>query len=389
MKIGVVVQRYGEEVLGGSESLCREISRRLGRRGYEVTVFTTCARDYVTWANEYPPGETESGGVRIRRFASERQRDIRQFNAFSEDFFRSGTGNPALQEEWIDRQGPYCPALLKALERADREMDLFLFFTYLYYPVVKGIRVVTRPAFLFPTAHDEPPLYLPVVREVFVRPRGLFFLTRAEMEFVRQTFRLPAEKLILSRTGIETVEPVPRGRFRERYALPGPYLLYAGRIEKGKGLDTLFEGFRRLEKPSDLTLALIGKKLMEIPAVEGIRYLGFVPDRDKLAGFRDALFSVQPSALESLSITTLESWSQRTPVLVNGQSAVLREHVESSRGGRIYRDVEDFTRQAARMIRRGGERNRMGRRGHRYVRRNYAWEPVMQIITRHIGAPAE
>ena len=39
-------------------------------------MLTTCARDYVTWKNEYPEGADRIRGVTVRRFANARTRDI-------------------------------------------------------------------------------------------------------------------------------------------------------------------------------------------------------------------------------------------------------------------------------------------------------------------------
>ena len=85
--IGIVVQRYGNEVIGGAETLARNVAERLLRQGFRVTVFTTCARDYLTWRNEYAPGESLLRGVTIRRFPAVRERDIGAFNRFSDEFF--------------------------------------------------------------------------------------------------------------------------------------------------------------------------------------------------------------------------------------------------------------------------------------------------------------
>ena len=45
----IVVQRFGDEVLGGSEGHARVVASRLAR-SHRVEIATTTAADYWTWA---------------------------------------------------------------------------------------------------------------------------------------------------------------------------------------------------------------------------------------------------------------------------------------------------------------------------------------------------
>jgi hypothetical protein len=62
MKLVIVVQRYGAEINGGSELHARYVAERLSAHA-DVRVLTTCARDYVTWRNEWAPGEERVNGI--------------------------------------------------------------------------------------------------------------------------------------------------------------------------------------------------------------------------------------------------------------------------------------------------------------------------------------
>ena len=55
MKLAIVVQRYGADINGGAELHARYVAEHLAPHA-QVTVLTTCARDYLTWHDEYPAG---------------------------------------------------------------------------------------------------------------------------------------------------------------------------------------------------------------------------------------------------------------------------------------------------------------------------------------------
>jgi glycosyltransferase involved in cell wall biosynthesis len=381
--IGFVVQRYGKDVLGGSESLARNLAEKLVKEGFRVIVFTTCALDYLTWRNEFPAGESILQGVLIRRFPVLRERNIEDFNRLSSRFFASAAADRD-EQKWLEEQGPFCPDLIEALAAEQKAVDLFFFFTYLYYPTVIGSGAVSKPVVLFPTAHDEAPIYLAAMRRLFSRPQALFFLTRAEMELTRRLFS-PSGMMRLVRTGVDIHSAIDDKPFRRRYLLIAPYLLYSGRIEKGKGLEAVLEYYRALKNEAYVDLVMIGKKLMDIPDIQGLKYLGYVSETDKLAAFKGAVLSLQPSPLESLSITTLESFSVETPVLANRQCAALREHVEASGGGMAYDNQADFLDGFRRIFRHPAARKMMGRKGLEYVRKYYSWEAVLMEIKNGIS----
>ena len=381
--IGFVVQRYGKEVIGGAESLARDLAERMAREGFRVIVYTTCARDYFTWRNDYAPGESILRGVVVRRFPVLRERHMDDFNRLSDRFFAAVPGDRD-EQEWFEEQGPFCPALIEALAAGQKDIDVFFFFTYLYYPTVAGSAAVSKPMVLFPTAHDEPPIHLAAMKRLFSRPQAIFFLTQAEMDLVQRLFSPPGV-MRLVRTGIDIPAGVSEEPFRRKHLLVAPYLLYAGRIERGKGLEAVFEYYRAIKAEAYVELVLIGKKLMDIPPVQGLKYLGYVSEEEKMSAFKGALFSLQPSPLESLSITTLESFSVETPVLVNRRCPALLEHVTASGGGLAYDNGQEFLEGFRRLYRRPALRRRMGADGLAYAKKYYAWDAVLGEIKKGIN----
>ena len=105
MKIAIIVQRYGTEILGGSEYHCRLVAERLACR-HDVEILTTCARDYITWANDYPVGTDRVRGVTVRRFANALERDINSFNDYSNWIFHNRHSSDD-EQEWLKQRGAH------------------------------------------------------------------------------------------------------------------------------------------------------------------------------------------------------------------------------------------------------------------------------------------
>ena len=83
MKLACVVHRFGTDIAGGSEGHCRLIAEHLAAQ-HDVTILTTCAKDHITWANHYPPGESTINGVRVLRFPVARERSMHRFMDLSD-----------------------------------------------------------------------------------------------------------------------------------------------------------------------------------------------------------------------------------------------------------------------------------------------------------------
>jgi glycosyltransferase involved in cell wall biosynthesis len=388
-EVAIVVQRYGPEVTGGSESLARAVAQRLSAT-YRITVYTTCARDYVTWRNESPPGESEVDGVRVRRFPVEEERDLEAFNRRSEELYR----RPRRRDEeldWLRDQGPYVPRLVEALGHEAPGFHAVVFFTYLYYPTYWGLAAPAAAArsVLVPTTHDEPPLGFAIYDEVFARPRALAFLTPAEEALVRTRFGLRGRPSAVAGMGVDVPAAPDAAAFRRRYGLSGAYMLYAGRIDAGKGCAELVAHYARYRARGGTTdLALIGTLAMALPPVPGLRHLGYLSEDDKHAALAAASVVVCPSAYESLSIALLEGFAVGTPGLVNGASAVLREHCVRSNAGLFYGDGDEFAEAMDRLGRDEALRRALGAAGRRYVEAEYRWDVVLERYRSLIEAAA-
>jgi glycosyltransferase involved in cell wall biosynthesis len=399
LKLAFVVQRYGLDIAGGAEYHCRLVAEHLARHA-EVEVLTTCAADYISWANHYPEGESRLNGVRVRRFKVKRPRDPERFADWTDRVMRAvpgrGGDGPAVAASvegiadnlrWLEEEGPFSPRLVDFVRRNRAAYDVFVFFSFRYYTTYHGLQAVAEKALLVPTAEDDGVYRLPVFAPFFAKPRGIVWNSveeRAMIQTATANEGVPGEVV-----GVGSALPagLDGAGFRRRHGIDGPFLLYVGRIDENKGCRQLFDYFRRYraETGSALRLVLIGKQVLKVPADPGFLQLGFQPDQEKWDALDACDALAMPSRFESLSMVTLEAWWARRPVLANAKCAVLRGQCLRANAGLYYSSYDEF-REALRLLETNAElRAALGENGRRYFEQNYAWDVIERKYLRLIG----
>jgi glycosyltransferase involved in cell wall biosynthesis len=370
-----VIQRYGLEVAGGSETHCRWIAERLAAR-HDVSIATTCALDYLEWRNHYPPGPAVVNGLPVVRFPVRRTRSERRF-ALVQDLVFHEDHTLRDEREWVEENGPDSPDLVAALP-AMRDVDLFVFYSYRYYPSFFGLPPVKERAVLVPTAEEDPAIELPIFRSLFRAPRGIVYLTPEEKSLVQGVSGNTAVPDVVVGSGINVPTGWEATEVRRKFALPDRYLLYVGRIDRNKGVDRLFRDYRALAEgwPEAPLLAVVGKPALPIPDHPKIRHLGYVSEEEKFALLAGCEVLLMPSRYESLSMIVLEAWAVGRPVLANAECHVLEGQCVRSGGGLFYRGPVEFGEALRHLCDRPELQAQLGRAGQAYVRREYDWDVV-------------
>src|ERR1700720_3378779 len=127
----------------------------------------------------------------------------------------------------------------------------------------------------------------------------------------------------------------PAAERSETLVPPGPFFLYAGRLERIKGVAALIAAFRAY-RGADLLIAGEGGEAGALRAMaagcDHIRFLGQVP-RDRLAGLVSRATAVLVPSLgyEVFPLVVLEAFAEGTPVIARDRGS-LAEIVHASGG---------------------------------------------------------
>jgi len=129
---------------------------------------------------------------------------------------------------------------------------------------------------------------------------------------------IPAEKIAVIHHFLEPISPPPP-------PAQNGYALFVGRLSQEKGVASLLEAWKILNRP-DRQLVIVGegtelpilKKKVKLLNLENVRFVGFKKAAEQTELWAGAAFSVLPSIWpEPLGMVVLESWAKARPVVAH------------------------------------------------------------------------
>jgi glycosyltransferase involved in cell wall biosynthesis len=376
-QIAFVTKSFSTDQIGGGETLVREFCRILAEHHFDVEVLTTTADPTQLRWNEYPAGTCSVDGVTLWRFPVWQGRDAARHAQLGTKLGSRIAHTPTEEYEYF-YHGLHSPALYEHLERNGRKYQAVIVLDYFVGLSHYAAAANSGRTIVYPQLHREPLAYLLPVRRFLNSVHGIMFNCPPEEDFARWELGITNPNAAIVGVGVQT-DQIGRGnRFRRKFGITSPFLLYVGRLEATKNvLDLIryFENFK-LRSAGDLSLVVIGTGSLNLPHHPSVIQLGYCSEEDKFDAYAAALALVQPSLLESLSIVVLEALAQGTPVLVHGANDVTRYHCLAGNCGLYYYGREDFAAAVDYLYDHPTIRQELGRNGRAYVLENYHWDKV-------------
>ncbi|MEY4668210.1 MAG: hypothetical protein RL518_909 [Pseudomonadota bacterium] len=360
------------------------IAAHLAARGDEVEVWTTCAKDNRTWANEFTAGASVANGLPVYRFVV----DPRNLDKWIPIQIALHDGQKIAVDDqltWM-AESVNSRALYAHIARHACNFDALFFGPYLFGTTFWGSLIAPEKSILIPCLHDEAYAYQDVIASMFRQVRGCLFNAEPERELARSLYGEISGGVVGMGFDMPTAEYVSA---LEPY-LPdaSPYIVYLGRKETGKNVHMLIDYFVQAKAegllPERVKLAILGGGSFndlhrpEVLSRSDIVDLPHMSERDKQRLLRHALYLCQPSTNESFSIVIMESWMVGTPVVVHGACAVTRHHAEQSRGGLYFSSAHDLAGVTNYLLGDGEARKAHAAAGLEYVEREYSWSSVLE-----------
>ena len=381
-KIGFVIPWFGFDIPGGAEAELKGLTLHLHEAGVPIEILSTCVQNFnVNWnCNYHKEGTTTEKGITVRRFKV-RKRDENAFNEVNLKLMNNQMPTEA-EEEIFNREMVNSPALYRYIREHKDEYSLFVFIPYMFGTTYYGIQECYEKAVLIPCFHDESYVYMKSFKREFSKVAGMIFHAKPEGDLAEQVYDLTNVNAQVLGEGVYTEYTYDAARFRDKYNIREPFILYAGRKDVGKNIYTLINNFReyKYRNQNDMKLVLIGGGEVKIPEdiKKDVIDLGFVDVQDKFDAYAAATVLCQPSTHESFSLVIMESWICERPVLVHEQCEVTKHFAITSHGGLYFDNYFEFEGAVNFYLENPEKAKAMGLAGRKFVLDTFAWDVIVE-----------
>lgn len=325
---------------GGLQGHAEQLCRHLARRGHEVVLITRAFtrmphfRDYLFF-NE-PEGEYIVNGVVVRplRF-SPAWRPVQWFLS-----------------KCVPRP-PLAPlgVWLYGLQASRRAKQAFANFDIVHhigqstaligFAAARAAKHWGVPFVVQPTCHPHVIGDSTLDLRLYTQADRLMVHTQYEEDHLRaKGMHCPIDVV---GNGIEDGVTGCDDRFRRRFGITGPLVLFLGRKDSDKGYPLLLEAFRQVRRErTDVTLVCMGPpgRPAAESSVEGVLDLEFAPEETKHDALAACTCLCVPSEGESFGLVYMEAGRYAKPVVAR-RLPVLRELLEDGGAGLLLGRSDD------------------------------------------------
>lgn len=170
-------------------------------------------------------------------------------------------------------------------------------------------------------------------KKSFERANIIFAVSEYTKYDLQRLFNVPESKIKVAYPGLNPTQDLTDGALkdaRNRFNLPGNFILFLSTIEPRKNLGNLIKAFELLETEAHLVVAgkqgwkygPIFKALKHSKKSAKIHYIGYVPEQDKPKIIKLARAVCYPSFYEGFGFVPLEAMAAGIPVVASSVTAI-------------------------------------------------------------------
>jgi glycosyltransferase involved in cell wall biosynthesis len=331
LKIAFVITEFWP-LVGGLQKLPLRLGQELQRSGHEVRVITRFTQTRHNLAGYFQAmeltGNSETEGIPTTVLTVEGLRRLLLI--------------PVFKLIWRAMTFPlarllYVAAFRKVMMAAVKDCDCVHFFgvgvEMLGFSALDAARRARIPLFVEPALHASQWGEAGPDKLLYQKADRLIAHSKFEMKCLSK-LGVSEERIDVIHHGVDLAVGGQAARFKTKYEIPGPLVLFLGRKTKDKGISLVLEAFSdvllRFPTARLILAGPPGEALETLP--EGVLDVGMLDEIEKNDALAACDLLCVPSQGESFGMVYFEAWAYGKPVVAL-DLPVLRETIGCSGGG--------------------------------------------------------